>query len=88
MLEPSIVFDEAENTRILANEKALITIDRGVIQRGQTIIDKGAIVTSQDYTNLRTYEQMPQTQTNETKRNDFLMLCGQIFYVALILAAF
>lgn len=88
MLTPSIVFDEDENRRILANEKALITIDRGVIQRGQTIIDKGAIVTPQDYTNLRTYEQMLQTQLNESQRNDFLMLCGQILYVALILAAF
>jgi hypothetical protein len=88
MLVPSIVFDEAENTRILANEKALITIDRGVIQRGQTIIDKGAIISSQDYTNLRTYEQMLQTQNNETQRNDLLMLIGQILYVATILAAF
>lgn len=88
MLSPSIVFDEAENTRILANEKALITIDRGVIQRGQTIIDKGAVITSQDYTNLRTYEQMLQSQQNETQRNDFLMLCGQFLYVALLLAAF
>ncbi len=88
MLVPSIVFDEAENTRILANEKALITIDRGVIQRGQTIIDKGAIISSQDYTNLRTYEQMLQSQNNETQRNDLLMLIGQILYVATILAAF
>jgi putative nucleotidyltransferase with HDIG domain len=87
MLVPSIVFDEAENTRILANEKALITIDRGVIQRGQTIIDKGAIISSQDYTNLRTYEQMLQSQNSETQRNDFLMLIGQILYVATILIA-
>ncbi len=88
MLTPSIVFDEGENQRILANEKALITIDRGVIQRGQTIIDKGAIVSSQDYTNLRTYEQLLESQLTETQRNDALMLLGQIVYVAMLLAAF
>lgn len=88
MLTPSVVFDEAENTRILANEKALITIDRGVIQRGQTIIDKGAIISPQDYTNLRTYEQLLESQLSETQRNDLLMLCGQVLFVALLFTAF
>jgi hypothetical protein len=88
MLVPSVVFDEAENMRILANEKALITIDRGVIQRGQTIIDKGAIISPQDYTNLRTYEQLLEAQNSETQRDDVLMLLGQALYVVLLLTAF
>lgn len=82
---PSVVCDVEESERILANDRALVTIDRGVIQRGQTIIDKGAVITAQDYTNLRTYEQMLQTQMSETQRSDILMLLGQILYVGLVL---
>lgn len=88
MLAPSLVCDEDESARILASEKALITIDRGVIQRGQTIIDKGAVISEQDFTNLRTYEHMLSSQLNETKRNDFLMACGQALFIMLLFVTF
>lgn len=88
MVQPSVVCNVEESERIMANEKAMITIDRGVIQRGQTIIDKGAIVTPQDYTNLRTYEQMLRTQLNDNNRSNLLMFLGQVLYVGLLLFAF
>lgn len=87
MIRPSVVCDVQESERILNNERAMITIDRGVIQRGQTIINKGAVITPQDYTNLRTYEQILEQQMHETQRSDMLILLGQTLYVALLLAA-
>lgn len=87
LLRPNIVLDAEETRRIFANEKAIVTIDRGVIQRGQTIINKGAIVTAQDYTNLRTYEDMLQKQLEQTQRSDIVIAIGQLLYAALVLAA-
>lgn len=85
LLAPNIVCNINETKRLYANDKALITIDRGVIQRGQTIIDNGAIVSAQDYTNLKTYEQLLAGQAGESDRSDLLMLIGQILYVALMI---
>lgn len=85
MLPANFVCDITESERILANERALVTIDLGVIQRGQTIIDKGAVITVQDYTNLRTYESMLEAQTHTTDRSNLLMGLGQFLYVALLL---
>lgn len=88
MLKPSVVCDVEETMRLYENDKALITIDRGVIQRGQTIVDKGTIISAQDFTNLRTYETMLAHLNNETRRSDLLMILGQICYVGLLLLAF
>ena len=88
LLQPNIVCDVAETERLYANDKSLITIDRGVIQRGQTIIDKGAIVTSQDYTNLRTYEEKLAENSGASDRSDLLLLLGQTLYVAVLLLIF
>ena len=60
----------------------------GGIQRGQTIIDKGAIVTPQDYTNLRTYETLLAGQSGASDRSDMLMFLGQVLYVALMIVFF
>lgn len=87
MLPANFVCDVTESERILANERALVTIDRGVIQRGQSIIDKGAIITVQDYTNLRTYEAMLDSQVHTSGRSDILIAIGQFLYVALLMAA-
>lgn len=88
MLRPTVVCDVEESERIMANEKAIVTIDRGVIQRGQSIIDKGALITPQDYTNIRTYEEMLEEQLHESSRNDVLLTLGRAIYVLLIVTAF
>lgn len=88
VVRPNLYCDVAESERLLENERALQSLDRGMIQRGQTIINKGTIITAQDYTNLRTYEKMLQEQRDKTRRNDMLITIGQVLYVALLLMAF
>lgn len=88
MLTPNIVFNAEENNRLLANEEALIAVDRGVIQRGQTIINKGAIVSRQDYTNLRTYEEMIDDHHSANSRSAWLIVLGQFVYAVMLLGAF
>lgn len=63
-----------------------LTADRGIILQGQTIIDKGAVITSQDYTNLRTYETMMAQLNSKENQSMYLMLLGQFLYVAVLMS--
>ncbi|MDE6574260.1 MAG: HDIG domain-containing protein [Muribaculaceae bacterium] len=87
ILRPNYTRDEEESRRHYEYDYLTLTADRGIILQGQTIIDKGAIITSQDFTNLRTYESMlAQLNTNQNQ-SKLLMLAGQAVYVGLLLAA-
>ena len=64
-----------------------LTADRGIILQGQTIIDKGAIISSQDFTNLQTYEHMLSQLNTNQNQSKWLMFLGQALYVGLLLTA-
>lgn len=87
LLRPNIVYNAAESRRHYDYDYLTLTADRGVIQQGQTIIDKGAIVSPQDFTNLRTYESMLEDRVSKDSQSDWLMLLGQFVYVVLLLSA-
>lgn len=87
LLRPNYSVNRTETERHREYEYLTLTADRGIILQGQTIIDKGAVISSQDYTNLQTYEEMMAQRNTATKQSNLLMLCGQFFYVALLLAA-
>lgn len=86
ILEPNFTLDETESKRHYEYDYLTLTADRGLILQGQSIIDKGAIVTPQDFTNLRTYETMLAERNTGTGTNDVLLFLGQFLYVALLLA--
>lgn len=87
LLEPNFTLDETESKRHYEYDYLTLTADRGLILQGQSIIDKGAIVTPQDYTNLRTYETMLAERNTGTSTSDILLLLGQFLYVALLLSS-
>lgn len=87
LLVPNLVFDEAENKRHYDNEYQTMTADRGVILQGQAIINKGDIITPQDFTNLQTYEQLLEARLTDESRSDWLSILGQAVYVMLLLSA-
>lgn len=86
LLRPNITYDETESRRHFDYDYLTLTADRGVIQQGQTIIDKGALVSPQDYTNLMTYEAMLKDSVTKDSKSDWLMLLGQFIYVVMLLA--
>lgn len=86
LLRPNIVFDSLESRRHYDYDYLKMTADRGVIQQGQTIIDKGAVLTPQDFTNLHTYESMVREQLRGTGTSDTLMVAGRALYVLLCLS--
>lgn len=87
LLLPNYTRNEEECSRHYEYDYLTLTADRGVIMQGQTLIDKGAIITSQDFTNLRTYESMLAQLNTHQNQSHWLMLLGQALYVALLLAA-
>ena len=84
LLEPNFTINDTESKRHYEYDYLTLTADRGLILQGQSIIDKGAIVTPQDFTNLRTYEAMLAARNTGTSTNDILLFLGQFLYVALL----
>lgn len=84
LLRANIVFDPAENERHYQNDYQTLTADRGVIIQGQAIINKGDIISAQDFTNLQTYEQMMEARLTGTSHSNMLMLMGQWLYAAML----
>lgn len=87
LLLPNYTRNEGECRRHYEYEYLTITADRGIILQGQTIIDKGAIISSQDFTNLQTYESMLAQMNTKANQSKWLMLLGQALYVALLMAS-
>ncbi len=86
ILRPNLIHNQVENQRVFDNEFQALTADRGVILQGQTIINKGDIVTAQDYTNLRTYENLMRDRTFNSSESEILIILGQVLYVAILLS--
>lgn len=87
LLLPNYTRNEDECRRNYEYDYLRLTADRGIILQGQTIIDKGAIISGQDYTNLHTYEQMLAERNSSEKQSNILMIVGQAVYVLLVLSA-
>lgn len=85
LLRPNLSYDPDENKRHYDNEYQTLTADRGVILQGQAIINKGDIITPQDFTNLQTYEQLLETRHSHDSHSDLLMLAGRLIYALLLL---
>ncbi len=85
LLRPNYTRNEEECRRHYEYDYLTLTADKGIILQGQTIIDKGAVITSQDFTNLRTYETMMSQLSSKENQSKYLMLLGQFLYVALLL---
>lgn len=87
LLLPNYTRNDAQSRRHYEYEYLTLTADRGIILQGQTIIDKGAVISSQDYTNLQTYESMMARKHTADRQLVFLRWAGQFVFVALVMAA-
>lgn len=85
LLRSNVSYDEYESKRHYNNDYQTLTADRGVILQGQAIINKGAIVTAQDYTNLKTYETLLEQHTGYDKQSTLLNWLGQFLYVTILM---
>lgn len=88
LMRPNITYSATESKRHYDQAYLTLTADRGVIQQGQTIIDKGQIITPQDYTNIKTYEDMLAKSAEKDNASGWILWLGQLLYVLLVLAVF
>ena len=88
MLVPSLAYDAEKSNQLYNHELYRYTAPTGVIQQGQTIIDKGTIISPQDYTNLVTYEKLVDSQLLAKRQAGWLWLTwlGELMFVLLLLA--
>lgn len=86
LLRPNLVYSEFENRRHYDNEFQTLTADRGVILQGQAIINKGDIISPQDFTNLQTYEDLLDAQLSRQNHSALLTWLGQFMFVSILLA--
>lgn len=86
LLKPNLVYDAATSKQLYDYDFYRFTAIRGVIQQGQTIIDKGAVISPQDYTNLLTYEEMAESRLTGDNQSKALIWLGQFLYVSLLLS--
>lgn len=86
-LAPNLPYDSERSSTLYQNDLDRLAPIKGVIQQGQTIIDKGTLISSQDFTNLLTYERMINEQFVSDHRSRLTIWLGQALYVFIILAA-
>ncbi len=87
LLQPNVVLDSVETVR-LRNElyqRAMAPI--GVIQQGERIIDRGDVVTAQQYTVLKTYEELLDERGGGAVKKSYYPVLGQLLYIVLLLGA-
>lgn len=84
-MAPNLPYDRETSERLYQNDLDRFTAVKGVIQQGQTIINKGMVITAQDYTNLLTYESMLNEQLNHSRGSRWIMWLGQFLYIAIII---
>lgn len=87
ILQPNYTRNETECKRLFEYDYLTLTADRGVILQGQTIIDKGAIISAQDFTNIQTYEELLSHQSSTQSNSFILMIIGQFIYISLIISS-
>lgn len=84
LLLPNFSRDEIVSKQIYESELSPFTTAKGVIQQGQTIIDKGTIISPQDFTNLETFERMVEEQLTADMQSRWLVWLGQSLYVLVL----
>lgn len=86
-LEPNVLLDSVTDSKFRNQEYLSIAAAKGLIKKGQRIVDLGEIVTPQIYTNLQTYESALAEKNVNASHNAYYSV-GQILYILVILIAF
>ena len=86
-LEANLVVDSVK-TRV-AREDLISSVSaaKGMVQSGQLIIDKGEIISEQQYQILRSFE-YEVVRRNDPTKGFWLVIFGQVVFVLAVLAAF
>lgn len=86
VLDPNVIVDSVTDNKYRQQEYLMVNAALGVIKKGQRIVDRGEIVTSQIFTNLNTYLDIVN-QNKQGDRTETYYMAGQVIYILLCFAA-
>lgn len=85
-LEPNMSIDSAKTTAARADAIASVSPAEGMVQSGQRIIDRGEIVSPQQYRILKSFEQETMRRS-EPDEGFWSILAGQFLFIFCVLSA-
>lgn len=84
-LKSNLVFDEALTAVLEENAVNSISTTKGMVQKGELIVAKGAVVDDEVFQKLSSFKQTFETKT-KTSGNFTLLYLGQVLLVAFIIS--
>lgn len=86
-LEPNLVIDSVKTRTAREDVVQSVSPASGMVQSGQRIIDRGEIVSPQQFQILQSFEH-ESVRRNDSSQGYWLILMGQALFIASVLAAF
>ncbi|MCI7272788.1 HDIG domain-containing protein [bacterium] len=86
-LEPNLLVDSMKTTAAREDVLASVSPASGMVQSGQRIIDRGEIISAEQYQILKSFEH-ETLRRNDPSEGFWWIMAGQIIFVSCVLAAF
>ena len=86
-LEANLLIDSVKTKAAREDLISSVSAAKGMVQSGQLIIDKGEIVSEQQYQILRSFE-YEVVRRNDPTKGFWLVIFGQVVFILCVLAAF
>ena len=83
-LRPNLIMDEMKSSEQWENLLSSLSPSSGVMMSGQSIIERGEVVTEEKYQIIKSYNREAEERYKESNKNNLLVL-GQVFYVGIII---
>ncbi len=87
LIEPNLVFDAALTTKLRDDLEASVPKTRGKVQKGEIIINNGALINEENYQKLISLREQYEKQLTESKPRQWIFL-GYFLLTSLIIGVF
>ena len=86
-LSPNLSIDSAKTSAVLEDLLAAVSPASGMVQSGQRIIDRGEIISAEQYKILQSFER-ETVRRNDPSKGMWQVVTGQVIFVLCVIVAF
>ncbi len=86
-LSPNLSIDSAKTSAVLEDLLAAVSPASGMVQSGQRIIDRGEIISAEQYKILQSFER-ETVRRNDPSKSMWQVVTGQVMFVLCVIVAF
>lgn len=86
-LSPNLSIDSAKTSAVLEDLLAAVSPASGMVQSGQRIIDRGEIISAEQYKILQSFER-ETVRRNDPSKGMWQVVTGQVMFVLCVIVAF